>query len=165
MPLVTSGPLSLSRIWLASRTAKHWDALLRFVRSYAWETDELARSLTLFVLSQLKHRLPVGSSGRRILLIGVDETADDHSTAKKMFGVSKHYNHSAKQGQSKYRIGHCWVTLSILIDVEAEFVRSLAIHIALYIAKKSCPAASYTPKCELASEMLAKLSAWTGRDG
>jgi hypothetical protein len=164
LPLITSGPLSLSRIWLTARTSEHWDALLRFVRSYAWEADELAQALTLFVLSKVKQRLPVSSSGRRILLIGVDETGDDHHTARQMFGVSKHYNASAKAGQSKYRIGHCWVTLSILIDVEAEYVRSLAINIALYIAKKSCPAEHYTSKRELASEMLDKLSAWVGQE-
>jgi hypothetical protein len=164
LPMVTGGQLSLSRIWLKIRTADHWDALLRFVRSYAWEQDELAKTLTLFVLSCVKHRLPIDSFGRRILLIGVDETSDEHLTAKKMFGVSKHYNHSAKQGQSKYRIGHCWVTLSILIDVEAEYVRSLAIQIALYIAKKRCPAQQYKTKRELATEMLDKLSAWVGHD-
>ncbi|MBA3441421.1 MAG: transposase [Pyrinomonadaceae bacterium] len=164
LPLVTSGPLSLSRIWLQSRTSAHWDALLRFVRSYAWEVDELARVLTLFVLAQVKHRLPRDSSGRRILLIGVDETGDDHHTARHMFGVSKHYNSSAKAGQSKYRIGHCWVTLSILIDVHAEYVRSLAINIALYIAKKSCQAEAYKSKRELATEMLDKLCQWVGQD-
>lgn len=164
LPLVTSGTLSLSRIWLKTRTSEHWDALLRFVRSYTWEADELAQALTLFVLAKVKHRLPVSGSGGRILLIGVDETSDQHPTAKKMFGVSKHYNASAKQGQSRYRIGHCWVTLSILLDVEAEYVRSLAINIALYIAKKSCRTASYTSKRELASAMLDKLSAWVGQE-
>lgn len=164
LPLGTGGPLSLSRIWLVSRPTQHWDALLRFVRSYAWEKDELAKALTLFVLSKVKHRLPVGRSGRRVVLIGVDETCDDHPAAKKMFGVSRHYNGSAKQGQSKYRVGHCWVTLSILCDVDGEYVRSLAINIALYIARKRCQAEAYKTKRELASEMLDKLSGWVGQD-
>ena len=56
------------------------------------------------------------------------------------------------------------VTLSILIDVEAEYVRSLATNIALYIARKSCPAKRYASKRELASEMLDKLAAWVGQE-
>jgi len=160
LPLVTGGHVSLSRIWLQSRTSKHWDALARFVRSHSWESDDLAKALTLFVLRLVKQRLPVGRTGRRVLLIGVDETLDNHSSAKKMFGVSRHYNHAAKAGQSKYRIGHCWVTLSLLIDVRTEYVRAFAINIALYIARKSAAEAAYKPKREMATEMLEKLSTW-----
>lgn len=160
LPLITGGQMSLARIWLATRTSQHWDGLIRFVRSYVWESDELAKALTLFLLKQVKHRLPAGLDGARLLLVGVDETCDEHTSAKKIFGVSKHHNPSAKPGQSKYRIGHCWVTLSILIDVHADFVRSLAINIALYIARRSCDEASYRSKRELATDLLDKLADW-----
>ncbi|MBV9481701.1 MAG: transposase [Acidobacteria bacterium] len=162
LPLLTGGRMSLVRVWAVSGVSQHWDALLRFVRSYVWEQDELARCLTLCVLERVKARLPRTEDGRRLLLIGVDETGDEHPSAKKMFGVSRHHHHSARVGQSKYRKGHCWVTLSILTDVSEEYVRSFAIHIALYIARKSCPPATYQSKRELATEMLNKLEQWVG---
>jgi hypothetical protein len=162
LPLLTGGQMSLARIWLASGVSQHWDALLRFVRAYAWDTDELARTLTLFVLERVKERLPRSMDGRKLLLIGVDETGDEHPSAKKMFGVSKHHHHSARVGQSKYRRGHCWVTLSVLTDISGEYVRSFAINIALYIARKSCETAKYKSKRELATQMLDKLAQWVG---
>jgi len=162
LPLITGGPMSLARIWLASRTAQHWDALCRFVRSYVWHADELAKALTLFVLAMVKDRLPQSDDGRRLLLVGVDETTDAHPAAKKMFGVSTHHNHCAKLGQSRYRVGHCWVTLSVLIDVYSDFVRSLAVNIALYIGRKTCAPSHYQSKRELATELLDKLSGWLG---
>lgn len=162
LPLLTGGRMSLARIWLAAGVSQHWDALLRFIRAYRWETDELARTLTLLVLERVKDALPRAPDGRRILLIGVDETGDEHPSAKKMFGVSKHHHHSARVGQSKYRRGHCWVTLSILTDISREYVRSFAINIALYIARKSCAAGTYQSKRELATEMLDKLAQWVG---
>ncbi|HYE66003.1 MAG TPA: hypothetical protein VD966_10490, partial [Pyrinomonadaceae bacterium] len=85
----------------------------------------MARTLTLLVLERVKDALP--QDGRRILLIGVDETGDEHPSAKKMFGVSKHHHNSARVGQCKYRRGHCCVTLSILTGVSREYVRSFAI--------------------------------------
>lgn len=152
--------MSLARIWLAAGLSMHWDSTARFVRSYRWSQEELAQSLTLFVLSQVKHRLPTDKSGKRVLLTGVDETLDDHHSAKKMFGVSRHFNSAARAGQSRYRIGHCWVTLSILIDVRVGYVRALCINIALYIARKGCAASTYKSKRELATEMLEQLSSW-----
>ena len=162
LPLLTGGRLSLARIWLASGVSQHWDALSRFVRSYVWDRDELARCLTLCVLERVKARLPRTEDGRRRLLIGVDETGDEHPAAKKMFGVSRHHHHSARVGQSKYRKGHCWVTLSLLTDVTQEYVRSFAINIALYVARKSCQPKKYQSKRELATAMLDKLAAWVG---
>lgn len=160
LPIVSNGQMSLARIWLAAGLTTHWDSTARFVRSYSWSREELAKALTLFVLSQVKHRLPINRDGRRVLLTGVDETLDNHYSARRMFGVSRHYNSAAKAGQSRYRIGHCWVTLSILIDVRVGYVRALAINIALYIAKKSCDESHYKTKRELATEMLEHLSAW-----
>lgn len=160
LPQVTGGQMSLARIWLAAGLSTHWDSMHRFVRSYHWSQAELARSLTLFVLSQVKHRLPTDKEGKRVRLIGVDETLDDHHSAKKMFGVSRHFNAAARAGQSRYRIGHCWVTLSILIDVRVGHVRALAINIALYIARKGCDASAYKSKRELATEMLEQLASW-----
>jgi hypothetical protein len=58
----------------------------------SWSKDELAKALVLFVLSHVKYRLAVDKDGRRILLTGVDETLDSHYSAKKMFGVSRHFN-------------------------------------------------------------------------
>jgi len=162
LPLLTGGRMSLARIWMACGTSQHWDALSRFVRSYVWEQEELARCLTLFVLERVKDRLPRTEDGRRLLLIGVDETGDEHPSAKKIFGVSRHHHHSARVGQSKYRKGHCWVTLSILTDMTEEYVRSFAINIALYVAKKNCLKAKYRSKRELATEMLDQLEAWVG---
>ena len=124
LPQITGGGMSLARIWLAAGLSSHWDATARFVRSYQWSQEELARALTLFVLSQVKQRLPTDKSGRRVLLTGVDETLDDHYSAKKMFGVSRHFNAAARAGQARYRIGHCWVTRSILIDVRVGDVRA-----------------------------------------
>ncbi|MCA1617066.1 MAG: transposase [Acidobacteria bacterium] len=160
LPQVTGGQMSLARIWLAAGLSTHWDATARFVRSYRWSQEELAQSLTLFVLSQVKHRLPTDKNGKRVLLVGVDETLDDHHSAKKMFGVSRHFNSAARAGQSRYRIGHCWVTLSILIDVRVGYVRALCINIALYIARSGCDESAYTSKRELATKMLEQLSAW-----
>jgi hypothetical protein len=162
LPTITGGTVSIARIWLRTKTTAHWDALMRFLRRYRWSESELAKVLTLFVLSKVKERLPLDRSGKPLLLIGVDETTDEHIYAKRMFGVSKHHNHSAKAGQSKYRIGHCWVTLSILTDIYSGFVRSLAINIALYVARKSCPKNSYHGKRELATQMLDKLDCWVG---
>ena len=162
LPLLTGGRMSVARIWLAAGVSEHWDALLRFIRAYVWDRDELAKRLTLYVLSRVKERLPRTADGRRLLLIGVDETGDEHPSAKKIFGLSKHHHHSARVGQSKYRRGHCWVTLSVLTDTSSEYVRSFAINIALYIARKSCQAAKYKSKRELATEMLDKLSEWVG---
>ena len=162
LPLLTGGRMSLVRIWAVSGVSQHWDALMRFVRSYVWEKEELARCLTLFVLARVKDRLPRTEDGRRLLLIGVDETGDDHPSAKKIFGVSQHHHHSARVGQSKYRKGHCWVTLSILTDMTEQFVRSFAINIVLYIAKKSCKPAKYKSKRELATGMLDQLEHWVG---
>jgi len=163
LPLLTGGRMSLARIWLAGGVSQHWDAPLRFVRAYVWDKDELARSLTLFVLERVKDGLPRSAQdGRKLLLIGVDETGDEHPSAKKMFGVSKHHHHSARVGQSKYRRGHCWVTLSVLTDISSVYVRSFAINIALYVARKSCAAAKYKSKRELATEMLDKLAQWVG---
>jgi len=162
LPLLTGGRMSLVRIWAVSGVSQHWDALMRFVRSYVWEPEELARCLTLFVLERVKDRLPRTEDGRRLLLIGVDETGDEHPSAKKIFGVSKHHHHSARVGQSTYRKGHCWVTLSILADMTEEYVRSFAINIALYVAKKSCLKAKYRSKRELATEMLNQLEHWVG---
>jgi hypothetical protein len=160
LPHVTGGQMSLARIWLAAGLSAHWDSTSRFVRSYQWSQEELARSLTLFVLSQVKHRLPTEQSGKRVLLTGVDETLDDHHSAKKMFGVSRHFNAAARAGQARYRIGHCWVTLSILIDVRVGYVRALAINIALYIARKGCDASAYKSKRALATAMLEQLASW-----
>lgn len=160
LPQVTGGGMSLARLWLAAGLSTHWDATARFVRSYHWSQEELARSLTLFVLRQVKQRLPTDQSGKRVLLTGVDETLDDHHSAKKMFGVSRHFNSAARAGQARYRIGHCWVTLSILLDVRVGYVRALAINIALYIARKGCAASTYKSKRELATEMLEQLSSW-----
>lgn len=162
LPTITGGPVSIARIWLRTKTTTHWDGLMCFLRRYRWSETEMAKALTLFVLSKVKDKLPLGRSGKPLLLIGVDETTDEHTYAKKMFGVSKHHNHSAKVGQSQYRIGHCWVTLSILIGIYSGFVRSLAINIALYIARKSCPPSSYQSKRELATQMLDKLDCWVG---
>ena len=162
LPLITGGPMSLARIWLASRTAQHWDALCRFVRSYVWQADELAKALTLFVLAMVKERLPQRDDGRRLLLLGIDETTDEHPAAKKIFGVSKHHNHCAKLGQSHYRAGHCWVTVSILIDVYSDYVRSLAVNIVLYIGRKTCAPTAYRSKRELATDLLDQLSRWLG---
>jgi len=160
LPLLTGGRMSLARIWAASGVSQHWDALSRFVRSYRWERDELARCLSLCVLERVRARLPRTEDGRRVLVIGVDETGDEHPAAKKMFGVSRHHHHSARVGQSKYRKGHCWVTLSILTDVTEEYVRSFAINIALYVARKSCRPVKYQSKRELATAMLDKLAVW-----
>jgi hypothetical protein len=162
LPLITGGPVSLARIWLASRSSHHWDGLLRFVRRYRWQPDELAKALTLLVLSTVRDHLPIGADGRPWLLLGVDETSDEHPTAKKTFGVSKHYHPSARVGQSKYRLGHCWLTVSLLIDVSSDYVRSLAVNIALYIARKSCRPTDYQSKRELATQMLDKLAEWRG---
>lgn len=162
LPLITGGPMSLARIWLASRTSQHWDGLLRFVRAYVWQADELSKALTLFVLETVKDRLPQSADGRRLLLVGVDETTGEHPAAKKIFGVWKHHNHCAKLGQSRYRVGHCWVTLSVLIDVYSDFVRSLAVNIVLYIARKTCAPAAYKSKRELATDLLDKVSRGLG---
>jgi hypothetical protein len=164
LPIVTGGQMSLARIWLASGLSTHWDATARFVRSYRWSGEDLARALTLFVLSQVKHRLPTNKDGRRVLLVGVDETLDNHYSAKKMFGVSRHFNSAARAGQSKYRLGHCWVTLSILIDVRVGYVRALGINIALYIARKGSDELAYKSKRELATEMLEQLCSWVGEE-
>jgi hypothetical protein len=99
-----------------------------------------------------------------VLLVGVDESLDDHCSAKKMFGVGRHYNSAAKAGQSKYRIGHCWVTLSILLDVRVGYVRALCINISLYIAKRVKDCAAYKTKREIATEMLEQLSSWVGEE-
>jgi hypothetical protein len=56
------------------------------------------------------------------------------------------------------------VTLSILTDVYAGFVRSLAVNIALYVARKSCRPNSYKSKRELATQMLDKLDCWVGAE-
>ena len=160
LPQITGGGMSLARIWLAAGLSSHWDSMHRFVRAYQWSREELAQALTLFVLSQVKHRLPTDQEGKRVLLVGVDETLDDHHSAKKMFGVSRHFNSAARAGQSRYRIGHCWVTLSILLDVRVGYVRALAINIALYIARTGCDASAYKAKRELATEMLADLASW-----
>ena len=162
LPLLIGGRMSLARIWLAGGVSQHWDVRLRFVRAYRWETDELATTLTLFVLERVKDGLPRSQDGRKLLLIGGDQTGDEHPAAKKMFGVSKHHHHSARVGQSRYRRGHCWETLSVLTDTGGEYVRSFAINIALYIARKSCEAGQYKSKLELATEMLDKLAQWVG---
>ena len=164
LPQVTGGQMSLARIWLAAGLSSHWDSMHRFVRSYQWAQEELARALTLFVLSQVKHRLPTDKDGKRVLLVGVDETLDDHHSAKQIFGVSRHFNSAARAGQSRYRIGHCWVTLSILIDVRVGYVRALCINIALYIARKGCAASTYKSKRELATELLEQLASWVGEE-
>jgi len=164
LPLITGGRVSLARIWLASQTTRHWDGLLRFVRRYAWDMDELAHALTLLVLRTVADHLPVGADGRPWVLVGVDETTDEHPTAKKIFGVSTHYHPTARTGQSKYRLGHGWVTISLLIDVSSDYVRSLAVNIALYIARKRCRPKDYLSKRELATEMVDKLARWLGPD-
>jgi hypothetical protein len=160
LPQITGGQVSLARIWLVAGISTHWDSMHRFVRSYQWSQEDLAKALTLFVLSQVKHRLPIDKNGKRILLTAVDETLDDHYSAKKMFGISRHFNSSARSGQSRYRIGHCWVTLSILIDVRVGYVRALAINIALYIGRKSCAEKDYKSKREIATCMLEQLFCW-----
>lgn len=163
LPLLTDGQVSLARIWLASRTSQHWDATCRFVRAYAWQPDELARRLTLLVLAVVASRLPVDRDGKPLLLVGVDETLDEHVYAKKIFGVSQHYNHTAKAGQSRYRIGHGWVTLSVLTASDSGWVRAFAVNIVLYIARKSCSSAPYKSKRELATDLLEQLSHWVGQ--
>jgi hypothetical protein len=54
------------------------------------------------------------------------------------------------------------VMLSVLTDISSEYVRSFAINIALYIARRSCEAARYKSEREVATEMLDKLSQWVG---
>ena len=54
------------------------------------------------------------------------------------------------------------MTLSVLTDISSEYVRSFAVNIALYIARKSCEAGAYKSQRELATEMLDKLAAWVG---
>jgi len=162
LPVVTGGPVSLARIWLESRLSRHWDALMRFVRRYAWSQAALAETLLQLILETVKHRLPIGPEGRYLLLVGVDETTDDHHTARKIFGVSHHFNHTAHPGQSRYKIGHCWVTLSVLTDIWSDYVRSFAFNVALYIGRKSCPQQQYQAKRELATGMLEQLTQWVG---
>lgn len=162
LPVVTGGPVSLVRMWAESRLTQHWDALLRFVRRYVWDRAELSKALLHLVLETVKDRLVIGPDGRFLLVVGVDETTDDHHTAKKIFGVSKHHNHAAKDGQSRYRIGHCWVTLSVLTDVWTDYVRSFAINVALYIGRKRCPPEQYKSKRVLAAEMLEQLADGVG---
>lgn len=162
LPLVTGGPVSLARIWSESRLSRHWDALMRFVRRYAWSQAKLSETLLQLILETVSDRLPTAPDGRALLLVGVDETTDDHHTAKKIFGVSKHFNHTAKPGQSRYKIGHCWVTLFVLTDVFSDYVRSFAFNIALYIGRKSCQKKQYQSKRELATQMLDEMAQWVG---
>ena len=82
LPLITGGQVSVARIWLASRTSAHWDGMLRFVRRSVWEPDELAQALTQLVLTMVRHRLPKDADGQPLILVGVDETTDQHPTAK-----------------------------------------------------------------------------------
>jgi hypothetical protein len=162
LPLVTGGPVSLARIWSESHLSRHWDALMRFVRRYAWSQAKLSERLLQLILETVSDRLSSGPDGRALLLVGVDETTDDHHTTKKIFGVSKHFNHTAKPGQSRYKIGHCWVTRSVLTDVFSDYVRSFAFNIALYIGRKRCPEKQYASKRELAAQMLEQLAGWIG---
>jgi hypothetical protein len=96
LPLITGGRISLARIWLAAGVSQHWDALLRFVRAYRWDKDELARSLTLFVLERVKERLP--RSARAM--------ADDSSSLELMRPVT-----------NTLRPRRCLVSRSIIIIV------------------------------------------------
>ena len=98
LPQVTGRQMSGARLWLAAGLSSHWDATARFVRSSQWSQQELARALTLCVLSEVKHRLPTDKDGKRGLLTGVDETLDDHCSARRMFGISRHFNQGGPRG-------------------------------------------------------------------
>jgi len=166
LPPITGGNLSLVRIWAQTRTSLHWDALMRFVRLYRWDADRLAQALTHQVLQVVDPLLTVQEDGRKQLLLGVDETLDNHYSAKKMFGVSKHFNHSAHQGQSRYLKGHLWVTLSILLKAGTPQLRAICVNIALYVARCVCRGNEneneYVSVRALSLGMVLKLQKWVG---
>jgi hypothetical protein len=136
---------------------RHHEAFHRFFSRGAWDPDDLGRSL----FGRLERW--TGDGAVRICI-------DDTLAPKKgpqVFGIGSHVDavRSTKR-QKIFCFGHCWVVLSVLVNVPfSNRVWALPVLFRLYRNKKECAAhrGDYDKKTELARELIEVFVGWTDR--
>ncbi len=136
---------------------RHHEAFHRFFSRGTWDPDALGYSLFL--------RLERWT-GKGAIRIVIDDTLAPKK-GPQVFGIGSHIDAVRSTKRRKvFCFGHCWVVLSVLVDVPfSKRVWALPVLFRLYRQKKECAkhAADYDKKTELAHELIEVFLAWTGR--
>jgi len=124
----------------------HFSCVHRFLSQYRWEPQGLALSLANLIIQKL---------GIDQITLVIDDTLVA-KWGKKIFGRCLHFNHSAKDNDSKYLFGHNWVVVGLLYYTKT-FSKWLCFPLwaSLYMTKDKCPKGRpFQTKVEIALQML-----------
>ena len=127
---------TLTKLNASVGSDRHVGSLARFLSESPWSVEVLTERLLRLVIRASGH------AGDR-LVIALDDTDAPHPWAKKIFGMSRHFDVDASHvnGMVVTRLGHCWLTMSLLVKTPAgRQWLGFCFRAWLYIRQRDCPA-------------------------
>lgn len=154
--MLSSTGATLAKLNAVAGSGRHVCGLARFLSESPWSVELLSERLLRLVIRTC------GPGGDR-LIIALDDTDSPHPSAKKLFGLSRHFDADASKDMVVTRLGHCWLTMSLLVKTSTGQWLGFCFRAWLYIRQKDCPKGvpdkgipdwPYRDKLELAAEAM-----------
>lgn len=130
--MLSSTGATLTKLNAGVGADRHVGSLARFLSESPWSVELLSERLLRLVIRTC------GLRGER-LVIALDDTDSPHPSAKKIFGMSRHFDADASKDAVVTRLGHCWLTMSLLVKTPAGQWLGFCFRAWLYIREKDCP--------------------------
>lgn len=150
---LAEGRRTVTGVWRHAQTSKHFSNFHRFLKTYAWSPDEVARTLIRLLLAQLGLR--PDASGLLWLTAALDDTFV-RKWGRKMEGASWQHDAMAPNPKAPIAFGHCWVALGLLWQHNGRWL-FLAWAAWLFRPPKITPKEEQQTKLELAGRRLQAL--------
>ena len=149
-----SGRRTVTAVCRQALGQRHFSCSHRFLKTYRWSRERVARCLALFTLRVF--RLAPGPEGKCTVNLVLDDTLTRHF-GRKMEGVARQYDAMAPNPQAPLARGRCWVMLGLLRKGTDRW-RCVPWAAWLFWPEKALGApAQHETKLELAMRRLAEL--------
>lgn len=123
---------TLAKLNAVAGSDRHLSSLARFLAESPWSVERLSERLLGLLIKTC------GVRDNRLVL-ALDDTDSPHPFAKKLFGLSRHFDADSPKDRVVTRLGHCWLTLSLLVKTPVGQWLGCCFGAWLYIREKDCP--------------------------
>jgi DDE superfamily endonuclease len=147
--LLLGGQRCITRLAALAPRRRSLSAYYRFLSAGKWRLPVLFR--TLF-------QLVVRTFPSPTLLLVVDDTLVP-KVGRGIFGTGYHFDHAARPRPTAIW-GHNWLVVGVVVQLGGWAWVTLPFWVALYRAKKSCPAKQFRTRTQLAVEALKAVRTW-----